>query len=372
MPEPSIAPDYSIEDFEYELPAELVAQEPLKERHTSKLMRVNKSTGEISHHVFADIKEMLVAGDVLVLNDTRVIPARLSARRVSGGKVDILLIKPDTSGEGHWQAMATPLRKLRQGEQLSIACGDKSFYIDVVGFCETEDGQRRAILALGPGRGTFELLAAVGQAPLPPYIHRGDDTDGAASVEQNQRSDDLNRYQTVFARSPGAVAAPTAGLHFSESLLDELRAKGIETCFVTLHVGPGTFKPVTTSVLEHSVEAEELTIASQTAVAINRARKEGRRIIAVGTTSCRALESAGKSGVVQPVENDSTSLYIRPGFPFKIVDALITNFHLSRSSLLILVSAFAGRELIMSAYRLAVADRYRFYSYGDAMFICDR
>ncbi|MBY0550221.1 MAG: tRNA preQ1(34) S-adenosylmethionine ribosyltransferase-isomerase QueA [Candidatus Obscuribacterales bacterium] len=372
MPEPSIAPDYSIEDFQYELPPELVAQEPLKERHTSRLMRVNRRTGEVSHHVFADIAEMLVAGDVLVLNDTRVIPARLSARRASGGKVDILLIKPDTGGEGHWQAMATPLRKLRQGERLTIACGDKLFHIDVAGFCETEDGQRRAIFNLGPGRSTFELLAAVGQAPLPPYIHRHDDETEGSYDDASRKSADLTRYQTVFARTPGAVAAPTAGLHFSEELLNDLRKKGIETCFVTLHVGPGTFKPVTTSVLDHTVEAEELTITPETAAIVNRARQEGRRIVAVGTTSCRALESAGKSGILEPVESDRTSLYIRPGYQFKIVDALITNFHLSKSSLLILVSAFAGRERIMNAYQLAVSNRYRFYSYGDAMFIADR
>ncbi len=329
-------------------------------------MGVDRKTGQITHHGFSDILNLLSPGDLLVLNDTRVIPAKISARRSSGGKVDILLIKPESRKEGHWQAMASPLRKLRVGEVLAVSSIEGNFSITIAGFFETEDGQRRVIVDLGAGTGVYELLSSMGNAPLPPYIHRELlQTD----TETEHRKHDLERYQTVFARSPGAVAAPTAGLHFSPELLEEIRQKGIEICFVTLHVGPGTFKPVTTNVQQHSVETEAFSISDETVIAVNRARDEGRRVIAVGTTSCRALESAGSTGKVTSISDGNTSLYIKPGHQFSIVDALITNFHLSRSSLLILVSAFAGRDLIMNAYEIAVAHRYRFYSYGDAMFI---
>ena len=372
--ESSIAPAYGIEAFEYDLPGHLIAQEPLSERESSRLMSLDRRSGQLTHHVFAEILELLHSGDVLVLNDTKVIPARLSARRLSGGKVEILLVKPDTSRSGRWQAMASPLRKLSEGEWLSIDSLERNFKIQIVGFCQAEDGQRRLIVDLGQGKGAFELLAAVGRAPLPPYIHRdspgnADNSGQGESRVARQDNDDLARYQTVFACNPGAVAAPTAGLHFSPSLLAQLEAKGVELCFLTLHVGPGTFKPVTTSVAEHTVEPEMLMIPEATCAAVNRAKAEGRRIIAVGTTSCRALETAGAGGKLETIEQANTSLYIKPGHQFKIVDGLITNFHLSRSSLLILVSAFAGKDAVMAAYKVAVAQQYRFYSFGDAMFI---
>lgn len=358
----SITPEYNIADFEYELPSELIALEPLNKRESSKLMCINRATSEIKHQVFSDIRRFLKAGDVLVLNDTRVIPAKLTGTRATGGKVELLLIKLVCADQGHWQAMANPLRKLKEGEILKIICTEREFGVKVVGFCETEDGQRRVVVELGSGNSVFEVLSSVGNAPLPPYITRN-------GHNQETRAQDLERYQTVFAKAPGAVAAPTAGLHFSPELLTALQSDGVETCFVTLHVGPGTFKPVTTSVEAHAVESETFFVPAETVEVVNKAKKAGRRIIAVGTTSCRTLETAGASGILHAVNQGSTSLYIRPGHQFRMVDALITNFHLSKSSLLILVSAFAGRDLIMNAYQTAVEHQYRFYSYGDAMFI---
>lgn len=322
-------------------------------------MWLDRAAGSIEHRQFAEIPQLLRPGDLLIVNDTKVIPARLIAHRQTGGRVDILLLRPESTRPWVWQAMATPLRKLKEGESLSLDQNAGTLKIDT--FILAEDGQRRVLLDFGSQADVYRILSKAGSAPLPPYIHRQE--------HDELDAEDLQRYQTIFAKAPGAVAAPTAGLHFSEEIFAALAENGVSVRYITLHVGPGTFKPITTSVEEHTIESELYSISDDTARAINECLDEGRRVIAVGTTSCRALESAGRSGRVEATENGSTSLYIKPGFQFKIVKALITNFHLSKSSLLVLVSTFAGHELTMRAYREAVAQRYRFYSYGDAMLI---
>lgn len=354
--------EFHLEDFEYELPEELIAQEPPPVRHGSRLMWLDRGRQSFEDRQFAEITQLLVPGDLLIVNDTKVIPARLAARRQTGGHVEILLIRAEPTQPWVWQAMAAPVRKLKEGEKLILEpSGDE---ITVRSFVTVEDGQRRVLFDFGTQQDLFRILSDAGFAPLPPYIRRQLESSGG-----ERRGADLERYQTIFARAPGAVAAPTAGLHFSEKIFAELAARGVEVGHITLHVGPGTFKPITSSISEHSIEAEIFSISEEVANAINKALDEKRRVIAVGTTSCRALEAAGRSGRVVPAENQATSLYIRPGFEFKIVKVLVTNFHLSKSSLLVLVCAFAGHDLVMRAYRHAVEQRYRFYSYGDAMLI---
>jgi len=351
-----------LEDFEYDLPAELIAQEPTTVRHGSRLMVVNRTSGTISHRKFQEISTLVRGGDVLVVNNTRVLPARLIARRSTGGLVQLLLLRPEASQANLWHAMASPLRKLKEGDQLlvdSSAGQERSVRVEEI--FEASDRQRRLIVDLGPPETVHSLLSEIGYAPLPPYIQRDGD--------RRQRLPDLDRYQTVYAQAPGAVAAPTAGLHFSDQILNDLKDHGVEICTVTLHVGPGTFKPISSSLEQHMIEEETFSIPADTACLVNRALAEKRRVIAVGTTSCRALETAGAAGSLEPVDESKTSLYIRPGHSFRIVTGLLTNFHLSRSSLLVLVSAFAGHDLIMRAYRRAIEERYRFYSYGDAMLI---
>jgi len=374
----------TIEDFAYELPESLIAQEPAEIRHQSRLLKLNRDDQTISHHSFKDIVELLRAGDVLVVNDTRVIPARFYAARKSGGIIQILLVRPETTRPGLWEAMAARLRRLQPGEVLTTRGTEKEYLVKIVDIICGADGQKRLIIDLGSHLNTFHLLKDIGFAPLPPYIRReqplfdqsSDAADDVASefdfspiLDEKMRSKDLERYQTVFAEKPGAVAAPTAGLHFSKEILEALQAKGVEICKVTLHVGPGTFKPITDSIEGHHIESESFWISDENARKINQAKSSSRRVIAVGTTTCRALESSVKNGAVEPSFNQSTSLYIRPGFKFQIVDGLITNFHLSKSSLLVLVAAFAGRDAIMNAYQTAIESKYRFYSYGDAMFI---
>lgn len=355
----------SLEDFTYDLPPELIAQEPVFERSSSRLLVLNRKNRSIEHRQFSDLRDYLQEGDILVLNNTRVIPARILARRETGGLVDILLLKPEATSPGCWQAMATPLRKLKPGERLKVdATGGEDVYLSVAGFVEAPDSQRRVILDFGGLKEVHSLLSKIGQAPLPPYIVRQRSSDTSV-----QSTKDMERYQTVYAKAPGAVAAPTAGLHFTSGLLEKIQQNGVQVCYVTLHVGPGTFKPISTSLEEHNIEAEEFFIQQQTADMVNECRRNGGRVLAVGTTTCRSLESAGESGILSSVDGASSSLYIRPGHRFKMIDALITNFHLSRSSLLVLVAAFAGHDLIMSAYREAIEKRYRFYSYGDAMLI---
>ena len=355
----------TLDDFTYDLPPELIAQEPALERTSSRLMVLDRCERKIEHRHFCDLAHYLQKGDVLVVNDTRVIPARLIARRAAGGVVEILLIKPEARQPGVWQAMASPLRKLKNGERLSVQTADsQEEFISVAGFCQAPDGQRRGFIDLGVSAEVHTLLSKIGQAPLPPYILR----ERAGSKDKSSVRD-LERYQTVYASQPGAVAAPTAGLHFTSELLDRLKEKGVHICHITLHVGPGTFKPITSALSEHTVESEAFQIPDDTAKTVNECRQRGGRVVAVGTTSCRTLETAGSSGFLAGVSAASSSLYIKPGHNFAMVDTLITNFHLSRSSLLVLVSAFAGHDFIMSAYHEAILQRYRFYSYGDAMLI---
>jgi S-adenosylmethionine:tRNA ribosyltransferase-isomerase len=355
---------YTIADYEYDLPHELIADKPLPERDQSRLLVIKRTDQSISHSRFDKLSEFLKTGDVIVVNDTKVIPAKLVARRSSGGFVRILLIKHEANQPGIWQAMVSPIKRLKPDEILyvSTASGEER-PITIKAIITAEDGFKRVLVDLGAGASVFELLNQIGQAPLPPYIMRNQNNSAI------DRADDLKRYQTVFANAPGAVAAPTAGLHFSDHLMQELTDRGITIVKLTLHVGPGTFKPIENSVDEHFIEAENYSISAETADIINQAKKEGRRIIAVGTTSLRALESAAHDGQLQAVSDENTSLYIRPGHHFSIVDGLITNFHLSRSSLLILVSTFAGHDLIMRAYTEAIKEKYRFYSYGDSSLI---
>ncbi len=367
-------PDAStLGQYHYELPGELIAQKPLPLREASRLLTVYRQEGSLSHHKFSDLPELLRPGDLLVANNTRVLPARLEARRSSGGRVSLLLLFPDGKNTGIWQALAKPLRKLFAGERLTLVYPDQpassengqAQQIEVLDVISGNDGQKRVLIDLGPSQLTEEIIRQAGQAPLPPYIKRKNSRGREADIRQL----DLDRYQTIFATAPGAVAAPTAGLHFSEAIIKQLQKASIELTYVTLRVGPGTFKPITTSLDEHIVESERYSITPDSASRINQALETGRRIIAVGTTTCRALESAWSHGQIEAISNGSTSLYIRPGYHFQVIKGLITNFHVSRSSLLLLVCAFVGRELTLRAYQEAVKSRYRFFSYGDAMLI---
>jgi S-adenosylmethionine:tRNA ribosyltransferase-isomerase len=373
-----------VEEFAYELPQALIAQEPAQVRDESRLLRLGRRDQAISHYKFRDIVELLQPGDLLVVNDTKVIPARFFASRKSGGILQILLIKPEASKPGQWEAMASRVRRLDLGEVLTTTGTEKKYEVRVVDIISGANAQRRLVVDLGSHQNTFDLLKEIGFAPLPPYIRRDQPTppcDESVNLEDGdcveddplaieaRRISDIERYQTVFAVNPGAVAAPTAGLHFSQDTLDALQERGVEIHKITLHVGPGTFKPITDSIEEHQIEAENFWISEETARAINEAKAESRRIIAVGTTTCRALESSFQNGSLQAAFNQSTSLYIKPGFNFQVIDGLVTNFHLSKSSLLVLVAAFAGRAEIMNAYQIAIEAEYRFYSYGDAMLI---
>lgn len=358
-----------LRDFEYDLPHHLIAQEPCAVRHQSKLLYLNRATGVVLHQNFYDLAALLKPTDLLIINDTRVVPAKLTATRPTGGSIKLLLLRPKTNKEGLWQAMATPIRRLKIGEILKIQGCTKQFNIKVKDIISANDGHKRLVVDLGSQKEVFELLNDAGQAPLPPYISRSDLETNNGQVKTTERQNDLERYQTIFAKAPGAVAAPTAALHFSDDVLKTLENKGIAIGKLTLHVGPGTFKPISDCIETHNVEPEEYSITEQTAELINTAKSEGRRIIAVGTTTCRALESASYHGIVQANQQAYTSLYIRPGFSFQVIDGLITNFHLSRSSLLLLVAAFAGHKPLMNAYKIAIENNYRFFSYGDAMLV---
>ena len=335
--------------YDFELPAELIAQAPLAERSASRLMVVRRDGQAIGHARFADLPDLLVPGDLLVRNETRVIPARLRGKKASGGQIEVLLVEC-LDGE-LWRCMTRASKPVRAGSRLTFPGG-----INALVEAEADEGWR--VIRFHCQGGVLAALETAGEMPLPPYI------------ERPPAADDRDRYQTVYAREPGAVAAPTAGLHFSAETFAALQARGIESCGLTLHVGPGTFLPVRTENLdEHRMHSELFDIPEETAAAVNRARAAGRRAVAVGTTSTRALESAvGEDGRVR-AGGARTRLFIRPGFQFRAVDALLTNFHLPKSTLLVLVSAFAGRELILEAYRQAVEQRYRFFSYGDCMLI---
>jgi S-adenosylmethionine:tRNA ribosyltransferase-isomerase len=353
----------NVAEFAFELPEELIAQDPPPERGGSRLLVLNRGTGDIEDAMFADIGRYLSAGDLLVLNDTRVFPARLIGRRdPSGGEVECLLIRrlptpdPQLPNAEDWEALMHPGQKLKPGARVLFEGEGVTIRGEVAG--AHFYGRRTVRLWTDTGVDVLTAIERIGHIPLPPYIRRED------------RPLDRDRYQTVYARDQGSVAAPTAGLHFTAATLASLRARGVEVAQITLHVGYGTFKPVRSeTVEEHSVDPEAFTVSPEAADTLTRALRDRRRIIAVGTTTTRALESlAIDAGRVLPAAGE-TRLFIKPGHAFRVVSGLITNFHLPRSSLLMLVAAFAGREHVLAAYRHAVTARYRFYSYGDAMLI---
>lgn len=332
-------------DFAYDLPEDRIAQAPLAERSASRLLRVDGSAGDWSDHAFRDLPGLLSPGDLLVFNDTRVIPARIFGIKDTGGRVEILIERVGSDREAVAQVRAS--KSPRAGTRITLEGGAVAHVT----------GREDDLFRLSFDVPVFECLEAHGHMPLPPYIRRPDDTA------------DRERYQTVFAREPGAVAAPTAGLHFDETLLAGLEARGIQTARVTLHVGAGTFQPVRVEDLStHTMHAERARVTGAVCDAVRAARARGSRVVAVGTTVVRSLESAAGGGELAPWEGE-TRLFIRPGYEFRAVDAMITNFHLPESTLLMLVCAFAGTELVLDAYRHAVAAQYRFFSYGDAMLL---
>ena len=336
-------------DFYYDLPQELIAQTPLDRRDGSRLMVLNKETGETSHHHFYELPNFLRPGDCLVLNDSRVLPARLLGHREpTGGAVEVLLLID--RGDKVWECLVRPGRKLKPGTRLSF--GDGSLKAEVVEVCE--GGNR---LVRFEYEGIFlETLERLGKMPLPPYI--------------KAELSDPERYQTVYSREVGSAAAPTAGLHFTRALLEQVQEMGVKVCYVTLHVGLGTFRPVKEEeITDHEMHSEYCMISAETAETINRTKREGGRVICVGTTSCRTIESwAAEDGTLKECAG-WTNIFIYPGYRFKALDCLITNFHLPESTLIMLVSALAGREHVLAAYKEAVEQRYRFFSFGDAMFI---
>ncbi len=339
----------NVSDFDYELPEELIAQDPIEDRSSSRLLMLDKKTGAIEHHIFRDIIDALNPGDCLVINNTRVIPARLlGVKEDTGAAIEVLLLK--RRDNDIWETLVKPGKKMKLGAVVSFGDGIlKGTVVDVV-----EEGNRLIQFSY---EGIFEeILDQLGQMPLPPYI--------------THRLEDKSRYQTVYAKYDGSAAAPTAGLHFTKELLASIREKGVNIAEVTLHVGLGTFRPVKADVVEeHHMHSEYYSVNPETADLINTTRKNGGRIIAVGTTSCRTLESASTPDGVLHAGDGWTEIFIYPGYQFHVVDALITNFHLPKSTLMMLVSALAGRDHIMNAYAEAVKDRYRFFSFGDAMFI---
>lgn len=339
----------NLHDFYYELPKELIAQDPLEDRSGSRLMLLNRETGERRHRVFREIIEELHPGDCLVVNDTKVIPARLiGSKEGTEARIEVLLLK--RRGDHLWETLVKPGKKARPGVRISFGDGLLTGEVEEV----VEDGNR---IIRFEYEGIFEeLLDQLGQMPLPPYI--------------THQLKDKNRYQTVYARHNGSAAAPTAGLHFTPELLDEIRRKGVKIAHVTLHVGLGTFRPVKSeNILEHHMHSEFYMVEEEQAMRINETKAQGKRVIAVGTTSCRTLESAtGEDGILR-AGSGWTDIFIYPGYTFRMIDGLITNFHLPESTLLMLVSALAGQENIRAAYEEAVKERYRFFSFGDAMFI---
>jgi S-adenosylmethionine:tRNA ribosyltransferase-isomerase len=355
--------------FDYSLPPDLIAQEPAPERDAARLLVLDRATGRTEHRTFAALPEYLRPSDVLVINDTRVMPARLFGVYDDGKSVEILLVRP--AGEHCWEAMVKPAKPARVGRRLLLACGHLEATVVTLGI------HGRRILRLPPDAHLRRILESYGVVPLPPYIKRRAASrvpaEGGwprAATEAEEPSTDRERYQTVYAREDGAVAAPTAGLHFTPELLGRIRDLGVHICPVTLHVGPGTFLPVRTEDLsEHRMESERYTIPDGTADAVNKAKREGRRVVAVGTTSVRSLEHAAQGRRMLPARSGDADLFITPGFRFRMVDAFLTNFHLPRSTPLILVAAFAGLDATRRAYLEAIARRYRFYSYGDAMLI---
>ena len=336
-------------DFYYDLPEELIAQTPAEPRDSSRLMVLDKNTGEIGHYHFRDILDLLSPGDCLILNDSRVLPARIyGIKEDTGAHVEFLLL--ENKGNDIWETLAKPGKRAKEG--VSFSFGDGLLRCEVVGV--QEDGNR--LIQFRYEGEFFSLLDKIGQMPLPPYI--------------KEKLEDQERYQTVYSRETGSAAAPTAGLHFTPELLEKLRKKGVKLGFVTLHVGLGTFRPVSAEIItDHKMHAEHYYMPQETADLINETKRNGGRVVAVGTTSCRTIESvAQKEGCFRESEG-WTDIFIYPGYEFKGLDALITNFHLPESTLIMLVSALAGRENVLAAYREAVRERYKFFSFGDATFI---
>jgi len=336
-------------DFDYNLPKQLIAQDPLEQRDRSRLLVVNRETEKIHHAEFSQVADFLPSPSLLVLNNTKVIPARLIAKKITGGKIEVFLLRQ--RGKKTWEALIKPGKRVKRGTLLEFADCELTARI----LTRTDAGNYMVRFRYN---GDFnQILEQVGQIPLPPYIKR------------SPNLEDIDRYQCVYASARGAVAAPTAGLHFTPELIDQLKGRDIEISSLTLHVGLGTFQPIKTSnITKHKMHAEYFEISSRTADQINNARKQGRKIVAVGTTTVRAIESAVVDGQIRPQKGD-TDIFIYPNYVFKSVDALITNFHLPKSTLLMLVSALATPELIFSAYQNAIDQEYRFYSYGDAMLI---
>ncbi|MFH1407125.1 MAG: tRNA preQ1(34) S-adenosylmethionine ribosyltransferase-isomerase QueA [Candidatus Omnitrophota bacterium] len=349
-----MANSLKLTDFDYSLPKELIAQYPVERRDSSRLLVLNRETGTMEHKRFSDIVGYFVPGDVLVLNDTKVIPARLIGRTQSGGKVEILLLRNADGRSALWYALANPGRKLKQGAQISFANGKLSCRV-----MDTQNEQKllqfseNACLPARQGR-LMEIIDKIGQVPLPPYIKR------------NPEITDTTRYQTVYAKKQGAVAAPTAGLHFTQELLNQIKAKGVKIAYLTLHVGYGTFKPVKCDEIKHhEMDKESFELSQDSARILGDTKKKGGRIFAVGTTTTRVLET-----ITSLVPSSGyTNLFIYPGYKFRFTDCLLTNFHLPKTTLLMLSAAFAGHELIMRAYREAIEQGYRFYSYGDTMLV---
>lgn len=336
-------------DFNFDLPEELIAQTPIAQRDSSRLLTLDKSTGKVEHKHFYDLPEYLKSGDCLVLNNSRVLPARLIGQREpGGGAVEVLLLID--RGDNVWECLVRPGRKLKPGVRLTFGSGELKAQV-----LEVKEGGNRLIRFEYSGI-FLEILERLGKMPLPPYI--------------KEELQDAERYQTVYSKEVGSAAAPTAGLHFTNDLLDHLQKKGVKVCYVTLHVGLGTFRPVKAdNILEHEMHSEFCMISKETAEIINQTKKEGGRIVCVGTTSCRTIESwAKEDGTLQECSG-WTNIFIYPGYQFKVLDCLITNFHLPESTLIMLVSALAGRERVLDAYCQAVNEKYRFFSFGDAMFI---
>ena len=335
-------------DFHFDLPQELIAQTPLERRDASRLMVLNKETGETGHYHFYDLPKFLRPGDCLVLNDSRVLPARLIGHRPTGGACEVLLLTD--KGEGVWECLVRPGRKLRSGARVNFGNGELTAQVER----ELEDGKR--LVRFHYQGISLEALERLGRMPLPPYIK--------AELQDNER------YQTVYSRVTGSAAAPTAGLHFTPELLRQIQEMGVRVCYVTLHVGLGTFRPVKAEdIQDHEMHAEFCQISQETADIINQTRSAGGRVVCVGTTSCRTVESFAAEDGTMTARSGWTSIFIYPGYRFKVLDALITNFHLPESTLIMLVSALAGREHVLAAYREAVEKRYRFFSFGDAMLI---
>lgn len=353
-----IKTDLKTKDFWYDLPEELIAQHPSEVRDMARLMTVDRKTGGIGHHIFHDIVDMLNPGDVMVINDSKVIPARLYGTKVSEGHAHVEVVLLRQRSLDHWEALVNPGRRLKPGTSIVFGESENGEPLLTAEITEIlEGGNRMLEFSYDHSKYTiYDILDKIGNMPLPPYI--------------TEKLEDKSRYQTVYAREEGSAAAPTAGLHFTPELLDKIREKGVAIAPVMLHVGLGTFRPVKEDAIgDHLMHSEFFSVTEESARVINERRAAGGRIVAVGTTSCRTLESASDdNGIVHPMQAD-TGIFIYPGYRFKAVDALITNFHLPESTLLMLVSAFSSREIMLRAYEEAVKERYKFFSFGDAMFI---